>query len=203
MSFFTGTDPYTEQVSRLSKTQKPIQSQLEKSAQGKGAGGAYGTSADYYYDILNNDPAAMAAFEAPEQRRFNEQIIPDLSEQFAGMGAGNLSSSGFRNAAVSAGTDLSERLGAIRANLRQQAAQGLQNIGQQSLQPTFDTIQHPGTEGFLSTIAPLAAQAVTAYASGGTSLLPQAANTMAKGSTSPYGKMGATGAMSGSIGAMR
>ncbi len=51
------------------------------------------------------------------------------------------------NAAVSAGTDLSERLGAIRAQLRQQGAQGLQQLGQQALTPHYENTYQAPTEG--------------------------------------------------------
>ena len=69
------------------------------------------------------------------------------------MGSGALSSSGFRNAAVGAGTDLSERLGAIRANLRQQGAAGLFGLGQQGLGNYNQNIYFPGNEGLLGSIS--------------------------------------------------
>jgi hypothetical protein len=70
------------------------------------------------------------------------------------MGAGGLSSSSFRNAAVNEGSSLSERLGAMRANLRQQGAQGLFNIGQASLNPVVDTIYNQPQPGFLEQVGP-------------------------------------------------
>jgi len=85
-------------------------------------------------------------------RQFNEQTIPGLAEQFAGMGSGGLSSSGFRNAAVNAGTDLSERLGALRAQLRQQGAQGLMGIGQQGLGQFNENIYQQGQPGLFDTL---------------------------------------------------
>ena len=152
--FFTGTPAEYEQVSNLTPSQLKQQKQLQKAGRGRGAGGAFGESADYWRDILSNKPEAFSAFEAPQQRQFQEQIIPDLAEQFAGMGAGNLSSSGFRNAAVSAGTDLSERLANLRAGLRQNAAQSLFGVGQAGLTPHTSYQQtNPGSEGFLSNVA--------------------------------------------------
>ena len=191
--FFGGTPEKREQISRLSPDQMPIQEQLQNAAQNRGAGGAFGTSADYYRDLLGNDSEDFNAFARPEMRRFNEQTIPSLSEQFAGMGAGNLSSSGFRNAAVSAGTDLSERLGAMRAQLRQQGAQGLQGIGSQSLVPYTDwqTTQQ-ATPGFLSSAAPAAGSAIGTAIGGpvGGAIGNMGGNWLSssnKGSTSPYG----------------
>jgi hypothetical protein len=160
-NFFTGTPEKREQVSSLTPTQMKGQRQLERAVKGRGAGGAFGESADYYRDLLSNQSPDFDAFAAPQMRQFNEQIVPDLAEQFAGMGSGNLSSSGFRNAAVGAGADLGERLGAIRAQLRQQGAQGLQNIGLSGLTPhaQYQTTQQ-GSPGFLSQVAPALGTAV-------------------------------------------
>jgi hypothetical protein len=148
-NFFTGSKGRHKQKSRLRPSQEPLAEQAINAGLQPGAGGAYGTSADYYRNLLSDNPADLEAFSAPALRQFNEEIIPGLSEQFAGMGAGGLDSSGFRNAAVNAGTDLSERLGAIRANLRQAGAQGLQNIGQAGLQQFDNNIYEPGTPGLL------------------------------------------------------
>lgn len=165
--FLMGTPEKFEQLSLLGPEQQSLYQQLLAATQGEGAGGAFGGAADYYRDLLSNDSQTFDQMSAPEMRRFNEQIIPDLAEQFAGMGSGGLSSSGFRNAAVGAGTDLSERLGALRAQLRQQGAQGLMGLGQQGLQPYKENIFRPGKPGFLETAAPAAAKAAVSYASGG------------------------------------
>ncbi len=146
-------DPETVE-SNLLPEQQSLFEQQQAAAQGKGAGGAFGNAADYYYNNLSDDPETLKMLSAPELRNYNENIIPGLSEQFAGMGSGGLSSSGFRNAAVNAGTDLSERLGAIRANLRENAARGLMNLGEQGLQDR--KIIRPGTPGLLQSLAPVA-----------------------------------------------
>jgi hypothetical protein len=150
-----GTPEKRENVSTLRPEQEGNYQQLQNAAQGKGAGGAFGDSADYYRNLLSDDSADFNAFAAPQLRQYNEDIIPGISEQFAGMGSGGLSSSGFRNAQVQGATDLSERLGQIRANLRQAGAQGLQNIGQQSLgNYSQNMVTEPGTEGLLSGLGP-------------------------------------------------
>jgi len=149
MSFLTGRPGYYEQKSTLNPGQQSLHDQYIKSLNQKGAGGAFGDVADYYRGNLSNNPQDFQAFAAPELRRFNEETIPGLSEQFAGMGAGGLSSSGFRNAAVNAGTDLSERLGAIRAGLRQQSAAGLGNLSQGGLNPVTENIYHQGQPGLI------------------------------------------------------
>ncbi len=196
MGFFTGDEGGYEQVSRLEKGQQPIKNQLYNASKGqRGAGGAYGTLADYYYDLFNDDSETFNAMARPEMRRFNEQIIPGLSEQFAGMGAGGLSSSGFRNAGVSAATDLSERLGSMRANLRQQGAQGLMNLGNQSLSSFSENVYNKGSPGFLDSVAPLAGAAIGAFAGGpaGAAAGYQTGGWLSgssKGKSSPYGGKG-------------
>ena len=165
--FFFGSPEKHERVSTLLPNQQALQEQLSNAGMAPGAGGAFGAAADYYRGNLSENPADMAAFAAPEMRRFQEETIPGLSEQFAGMGAGGLSSSGFRNAGINAGTDLAERLGAIRANLRQASAQGLTNIGQMGLQNfSQDVMTQPGSQGFLSQIAPALGTAAGAYFGG-------------------------------------
>jgi hypothetical protein len=122
---------------------------------------SFGTAGDYYRNLLSNNNSDMDAFAAPELRRFQEDIVPGLAEQFASMGYGGTSGSGFRNAALRAGTDLSERLGAIRANLRQSAAQGLQNIGSFGLNTGFgENINRPETHGLLGELTSAAGTAL-------------------------------------------
>jgi hypothetical protein len=195
--FFEGTPEQHENVSTLRPEQEPLYEQAVNAGLNPGAGGAFGDAADYYRDLLSNDSQTAQMLEAPELRRFNEQIIPDIGEQFAGMGAGGLSSSGFRNSAINAGTDLSERLGAIRANLRNQGAQGLQNIGQTGLNNySKDVVTQPGTEGLLSQAAPLIGTAIGSFAGPFGSAAGAAAGNWLKNSwgggnvgqnSSPYG----------------
>lgn len=152
------------QQSLLGQEQQPGYQNLLNAGQGRGAGGAFGESADYYRDLLDPNSQTANAMFAPEQRRFREQIIPDLAEQFSGYGG--IGSSGFRNAAVGAGTDLSERLGAIRAQLRQQGAAGLTNIGQLGLNTYNENIHRPETFGLAGGLAEGAGKALGSYATG-------------------------------------
>ena len=163
-NLFGGTPEKRENVSTLRPEQEQLYQQLQGAGRGAGAGGAFGQSADYYRGLLGDDSADFNAFAAPQLRQYNEDIVPGLSEQFAGFGgSGSLNSSGFRNAQVQGATDLSERLGAIRAQLRQQGAQGLQNIGQQGLQSySQNMVTQPGSEGLLSSLAPAAGTAIGA-----------------------------------------
>jgi hypothetical protein len=162
MSFWMGSPATSEQRSLYGPEQQGIYRSSVSAAQGKGAGGAFGDAADYYRGLLSDNSADMDAFAAPELRRFREQTIPGLANDFAGMGAGALSSSGFRNAAAGAGTDLAERLASMRAGLRGQAAQGLMGIGQQALNPAYENIERERTPGFLESAGPGIAGAITA-----------------------------------------
>ncbi len=165
MGFFTGTPEKRENVSTLRPEQEPLYRQAVNAGLRPGAGGAFGNSADYYRSLLSDENQDINAFVAPEVRRFNEETIPGIAEQFAGLGSGGLSSSGFRNAAVNAGADLSERIAALRANLRQSGASGLANIGQQGLQSySQNMVTEPGTEGFLSQVAPSVGTAIGSFA---------------------------------------
>jgi len=145
-----GSSAKRENVSTLRPEQEGNYQNLQNAAQGKGASGAFGDAADYYRNLLSDNSADYQAFSNPMIRQYNEDIVPGLSEQFAGMGSGSLSSSGFRNAQMQGATDLSERLGALRAQLRQQGAQGLQNIGTQSLQPYSQNMEtQAGSPGLI------------------------------------------------------
>lgn len=142
--------PQIQQQSLLRPEQEPLYRQLVNSGLRPGAGGAFGQAADYHRSNLSDNPADFNAFAAPELRRYNQETIPGLSEQFAGFGSGGLGSSGFRNAQIQGATDLSERLGALRAQLRQNSAQGLQNIGQIGLGSFNENVYQQQQPGFAS-----------------------------------------------------
>jgi hypothetical protein len=195
--FWTGTPEKRENVSNLRPEQEGLYNQAVNAGKGRGGGGAFGDAADYYRNNLSDNPADFDAFAAPALRQYNQDIVPGISEQFAGMGAGGsgLSGSGFQNAQIQGATDLSERLASMRAGLRQQAAQGLQNIGQTGLQNYSTNMQtDPGTEGMASWAVP-AALTAAGTAIGGPALgavgniAGQAVtNWMSpKGKSSPYG----------------
>lgn len=150
-----GKDQEVKNINKLSPEQQQIFASLSQAAQGQGAGGAFGESADYYRDLLDPSGQAQQDFAAPAMRQFQEDILPMLAEQFAGMGSGGaLSGSGFRNAATREASSLSERLAAMRAGLQQQGAAGLSGIGQQALgQSTFEPVLSRGTTGLIPGLA--------------------------------------------------
>jgi len=197
-----GSPEKHENVSTLRPEQEALYQQAVNAGLQPGAGGAFGDAADYYRGNLSDNPADFNAFSAPQLRQYNEDIVPGISEQFAGMGSGGLSSSGFRNAQIQGATDLSERLGAIRANLRHSSAQGLTGIGQQGLgNYSQDRITQPGSEGLLSQAAPLVGAGLGFMAGGpGGAMAGYQAGNWFRGSgnqvgaqSSPYGVGGGKG----------
>lgn len=151
--YLFGQKERLQDINPLTGGQQDLHSQLLQALQAAGAGGGFGEAADYYRDLLSGDSQTQQQMEAPLQRQFQEETIPGLATQFAGMGSGGLSSSSFRNAGIRAGTDLSERLGAIRAGLRQQGAAGLSGLAAQGLQPVQEKVIRPQTMGLLGGFA--------------------------------------------------
>lgn len=113
---------------------------------------------NYLQQLLGGD---TSEFEAPLMRQFQEQIIPGLAERFSGAGAGGQSSSAFQQALGAAGSDLAERLGSLRGQLKLQALpQSLEYAlapGQRNLQTaglglgssSFENLLRPRTSGLL------------------------------------------------------
>ena len=86
-------------------------------------------ASNYAQNLMSPTSQAYQNFAAPEMRNFNEEIMPDIAEQFAGVGG--LSSSGFQQAATGAGASLQERLAALRSGLQMQGASMLSQLSSQ------------------------------------------------------------------------
>jgi hypothetical protein len=82
MSFLTGQPGRYRRLDLLERGQQPLKQQLFGASSG-----AFQNAADYYRSLLGDDSSTYNALAAPEMRRFNQEIIPSLAEQFAGMGA--------------------------------------------------------------------------------------------------------------------
>lgn len=115
---------------------------------------------------LFNDQDFFKNFEAPLQRNFEENTIPDLANRFAGMGSGgSLGSTAFRNQANREGERLHENIAALRGGLQQQGVnQGLQYAQQpfsnlmqlynQAIGSPINNQYQPPSAGFGSLAAP-------------------------------------------------
>ena len=134
----------------------------------------YGQGQDWLQGLFN-DPQFFQNFEAPLQRQFQEETIPNLANRFASMGSGgSQGSTAFRNQLGREGSNLSTNIAALRGGLQQQGVnQGLQyaqqpfsnlmQLYQQALQPTQNTYQGPSTGLFGGLAAPFAQGAGTIW----------------------------------------
>ncbi len=122
-----GTDD--ELVSTFSPEQKEM---MKKYMSGLEGDPTYQAGNSYIQRLLSNDPSAQAEFNQPYIDQFNQQTVPKLTNQFAGMGtgAGGLNSSGFQNSIAQAGRGLSTDLAALRSSQQMQAAQTGLNYAQ-------------------------------------------------------------------------
>lgn len=148
---FSGKQPTFKQtqVDRFNPSQQKLIGQFTQ-----GAGSAVPQGFEYLRSLLSGDPSAFQAFQAPYQREFQQQTIPDLANRFAGMGSGNLSSSAFQQALAQAGTSLQEKLAALRGNLQMGALDRLHSFSQLGLTPEKETYLSPGDPGFFGSLAP-------------------------------------------------
>ena len=119
----------------------------------QGQQGGYGLAQNYYNNFLGgNQQQAFDQFSQPYMQQFQEQMLPQIAERFAGAGA--LSSSGFGQALGGAASGLQAQLAKLFSDLQGQAAQ--QQYGQYNqlsqnglnYQP-FAYQQQQGSGGFL------------------------------------------------------
>lgn len=83
-------------------------------------GGGLDSANQYDQSLLSQGPEAFQNFSEPYLQQFEEQILPQIAERFAGMGA--LSSSGFGQALGGAASGLQSQLAQIFSQLQGQAA---------------------------------------------------------------------------------
>lgn len=104
-------------------------------------------------DMLSQSPEAYERFKAPVMREFREEITPEIANRFAGAGA--LRSSGFQNALGHAGASLGEKLGALRAGLRETALGQALQYAQAPIQNQLSAAQLGlGTDPFVNIYRP-------------------------------------------------
>jgi hypothetical protein len=144
-----GTPGSFDQISNLTPEQQKMISQLmPQLQQGQGLG------MDWITDMLSNDPEAMAKFEAPYKRQFEQETVPGIAERFAGMGTGGSQSSSAMNQSMGqAGRELSEKLAALKGNLQQSAMGSLQGMMGMGMQPQFENVYNQPKTGFLGGLA--------------------------------------------------
>ncbi len=115
-------------------------------------GGGQNLANQHDQRLLGQGPEAFNQFASPYLQQFQEQMLPQIAEQFAGKGA--LSSSGFGQALGGASAGLQSKLAELFSQLQGQAAgrqQGqFQNLSQLGLgyQP-FGYEKQQGSAGML------------------------------------------------------
>jgi hypothetical protein len=136
-----------------------------------------------WLNSLFNDPEFFKSFEAPLQRQFEEQTVPELANRFAGMGSGgSTGSTAFRNQLGREGSNLSTNIAALRGGMQQQGVnqqlqysqQPVQNylqMLQQAMQPTQNTYT-PANAGVGQLAAPFLSAAGSYWGAGGGGNLP-------------------------------
>lgn len=131
-------DPY--KVSNLNEGQQSLMDQLRSQIQGMGGAPNIEQNKNYqtgqnWLQSMFSDPEFFKNFEAPLQRQFEEQTVPDLANRFAGMGSGGaLGSTAFRNQLAREGSNLHTNIAALRGGMQQQAMPQLLGYAQQPFQ---------------------------------------------------------------------
>lgn len=114
-----GSSDKMKQVSRFSPGQSKLFNQMTERLnrqgmpQSIGQTPGYQAGMNYLMDLYGQSPQAFEKFKAPYMTQFKESTVPQLSEQFAGMGAGGMGSSSFNQAMAHAGSSLSEQLASM------------------------------------------------------------------------------------------
>jgi hypothetical protein len=114
-------------------------------------GGGLNAANQYDQSLLGQGPEAFQNFSEPYLQQFQEQIVPQIAERFAGAGA--LSSSGFGQALGGAGAGLQSQLAQLFSQLQGQASGRQQNqfanLSQLGLgYSPFAYNKQEGSEGF-------------------------------------------------------
>ena len=152
--FLFGSPDKLKKIATGTKEQEALHNSILGQAMGlQGAGGGYDLAQNYYNRFLGgNQQQAFNQFSQPYMQQFQEQMLPQIAERFAGAGA--LSSSGFGQALGGAASGLQSQLAQLFSQLQGQAAQQqygqFNQLSQQGLnyQP-FAYQQQQGSGGFL------------------------------------------------------
>lgn len=159
-----GPQGQLKKVDVLNKQQRGFLKDLFQNLSGSqmniGGSPTFQAGESYLQNLLSGSPEAMKSFEQPAMTQFEQEIMPNLSEQFAGVGG--LSSSGFQNSANAAKMNLAERLQAMRSGLQMQALPQALQYGQMPVEnayrmahlglgtPAFGYQNRPGQPGMMA-----------------------------------------------------
>lgn len=158
-----GSNDKLKKIPTGTKEQEALHNSLLAQAMGMANGGGYQQAQNYYNSLFAPGNQAYENFAAPFMNQFEEQVLPQIAERFAGGGA--LSSSGFGQALGGAASGLQANLAQLFAQLQAQAAaaqtQQYNQLTQTGLnyQP-FAYNRQQGSSGFL---VPALGAAATAF----------------------------------------
>lgn len=145
MDWLFGHSPEKQQFEKLTPEQQQYQNQVLGML-----GGSSGMGFDWLNQILSGDEEAFKAFEDPIKRQFEREIVPGISERFAGMGTGGAQdSSAFQQTLGKAGADLSTNLAALRSGLKMDAMKQLQGFMQPAYAQSYENVYDPGAYGIV------------------------------------------------------
>lgn len=149
-----GSPDKLKKVSAGTPQQQALHSNILQQAMGmQGQNGGYNLAQNYFNNLLGgSQQEAFDQFSDPYMQQFQEQILPQLAERFAGAGA--LSSSGFGQALGGSASGLQAQLAQLFSELQRQAAGQQYNQYNQLAQTglnyqPFQYSQKQGSQGFL------------------------------------------------------
>jgi len=156
--WLTGSPDKLKKLPTGTKQQENVHNNvLQQALNMSQSGGGYDLAQQYFNNILGpNQQDAFNQFSAPYLQQFQEQMLPQIAERFAGAGA--LSSSGFGQALGGATSDFQAQLAQLFSQLQQQSAGAQTNqynqLTQQGLnyQP-YAYNNQKGSTGFLGNLA--------------------------------------------------
>lgn len=151
MDILFGAESKQKNLETLTPEQQNLFAMLQQALSGQGgADNPFSGAISHLAGLASGDEDAMKAFTDPMQRQFSEQTIPDLAAKFAGMGSGGaFSGSGFRGAAMREGSNLAERMQAMRSQMQTQAAGMLPGFFSQATSPQFQPGATKPTQGLI------------------------------------------------------
>jgi hypothetical protein len=133
----------------------------------------YRKGSNFLSELLSGGDQAFQNFEAPYMQNYEENILPDIANRFAGMGTGNsgLSSSGFQQTLAQSGRGLQRDLAQMRSGLQMQALPQALQYAQQPISNQMNAMQwspyqvtqtprQPGMYDSMAQLAPSALQSI-------------------------------------------
>lgn len=119
---------------------------------------------------LGGDQFDFAPIEQQARQGFAQQTVPSLAERFTSMGSGGgQRSSAFAGSLGQAASGLESNLASMRSQYGLQQQQNLMRMLQMALQPQFENLYMPSSQGFLGSMMGSAGQGM---GQGIASLLP-------------------------------